>query len=1129
MARKKKGLSLQSKIAKQIVDLKRKPPGKLIKIGGKPFKNDIKPTLILSGIRSLSEKESLHKLSNMIDDAIIRDSAIDCKFPRDFKIKSNLRYMDSIHGLDFDIAFESLILSSFSDEITKFISLSDEYESYLLSSNLEEAENALNTIFYHYGYSNWFISSKLNLLYERGMHKSSEKFREEVSQFFKDNNSDSLSEVYANYPFIRCDKSVSFERYAFSIQHQSEEFGSNIDIIHFSHFFSPSQIYENYSELISENSANNIIDRYLGFRRILTSCYLNDVDISKYKSHILNISEKIHDKYLRNIYSLISKTNVEMDEFDFNIITICDLYVQGKYDAVVTASELLLSRKPNLVSINEIYIKSLIRCNYSSKLDSLFGSICNEIIELYSSKDKRKSLLSLQKYYLRFYHTDWSYFIKLHCDKFSHGLDYNNIEKLYGFIDIYSSILNPFSKLDNSHIIFNKDLTISQRSLLGSIGCIEEDKTLDSNRKLKIIGDSYYKSEQYVDCIEHYESLCKSEDFLFSEHAYSKLVSCHFKLGNYNSAISKLANLIIAGKGQSSLPIKEIYEYIYNEDKRGLSKEELIERSIISDTFYKLLGTKDGEILGLICEDILDMMEIYQPKDIFIPDGELFSYFFNEVLTTGALEKIDIFESSEDVYIFRFYIIKALMSKFDDPELREDLFRNLEKLIKETCVTECGSGKIEVDFLSIKNNLIKRLSNTFELIKSSDKQPVNVSDYSEVTKGDSTYTISSNKYFVDLLDFYLHIRDVFTLSPTDGLDYFLNMNIRHGGIVNLLWGPAKKHNLCYLKTDKGNFEKDQYWFDHNPYMSIETRSKLDNALREFSKGLDKKIQQIKSYIHINTGEFSSNEKAFNYFSDQDFIEGLMDRISKESEIEEFLDLIIGDLISTTNILLSDLKEYIDTNFRKEINALFEDLKNSTTIPGYRFEELNKKIRLAQRETNEKLDELMDWMEWKNETRQSFLFGSAIDAANEMIVNLHPNMNLNVQLSDNYKGFIKGCHFRKFVMIFLILIDNAVVHSKEDDIVVINIDINNDNENINIEISNNIGVKVCQKKINNINEKINQTYIDDANKESGSGLFKIKKIITNDIKTKNHIALSLNELDFSVLIRLHEDRVYDKKY
>ncbi|HDZ3753355.1 TPA: hypothetical protein RSW64_003613, partial [Vibrio cholerae] len=72
-------------------------------------------------------------------------------------------------------------------------------------------------------------------------------------------------------------------------------------------------------------------------------------------------------------------------------------------------------------------------------------------------------------------------------------------------------------------------------------------------------------------------------------------------------------------------------------------------------------------------------------------------------------------------------------------------------------------------------------------------------------------------------------------------------------------------------------------------------------------------------------------------------------------------------------------------------------------------------------------------------------------------------------------------------------------------------------------------RISVEKIKVINEKINLAYIDDANKESGSGLFKIKKVISNDIKVDNIIELELTGLDFSVAIRMDEGGIFDEIY
>ncbi|WP_446446750.1 hypothetical protein, partial [Shewanella sp. 1180_01] len=158
--------------------------------------------------------------------------------------------------------------------------------------------------------------------------------------------------------------------------------------------------------------------------------------------------------------------------------------------------------------------------------------------------------------------------------------------------------------------------------------------------------------------------------------------------------------------------------------------------------------------------------------------------------------------------------------------------------------------------------------------------------------------------------------------------------------------------------------------------------------------------------------------------------------------------------------------------------------------------------------------------------------SSVDAAKEMILGLHPNRTLYVDFQDLNKRFIKGEHFRKFVMIFLILMDNAVVHSENEELVNICICAEKNYNYLNLKVINKVNpndLRVSLDNIEFINTKINLTYIDDANKESGSGLFKIKKVITNDIKSENNIQIDLNGQEFSVVIRMDEREVLDEKY
>lgn len=101
--------------------------------------------------------------------------------------------------------------------------------------------------------------------------------------------------------------------------------------------------------------------------------------------------------------------------------------------------------------------------------------------------------------------------------------------------------------------------------------------------------------------------------------------------------------------------------------------------------------------------------------------------------------------------------MKELISISDDSSLKNEMFKNIEKYVKETCVYEIGTGRIEVDTLSIKNELSDFLDDAFTTIKCSERQPIEDSDYSDVSNEKGTYTISSNKYFVEILIFIIKL------------------------------------------------------------------------------------------------------------------------------------------------------------------------------------------------------------------------------------------------------------------------------------------------------------------------------------------------------------------------------------
>lgn len=1091
---------------------------------------------ILSGIRSKKRKESIHFLRNILSTRVSRDSAFNCVFPKDLNIKDDVRYIDSNYGIDYDIEFESHILSAYGEDLKEFLFLQNEFDSQLLNGELINARDTLDKVFHRFGYSNWFMSSKLNLIYEEDNTKKFIEYNEEIANEFKTKKYNRLSEVYINYAFIRCDKGVSYDRYSFAIQHQSEEFilsndSSNIEQIDFAHVYSPEKNYRHLSALLCDNSANNMIDRFLGFKRLLVSCFLHDLNIGNASNALKILYEKTKDKVIENILYSLGILNPVVDEYDILFVKACDNYVKADYSSVIIDIETLISKKPTCTSIIEMYVKSLIREGKRTNGESLINKLINHLIDLYIATNKAEKIKHLQKEFLRLYHCDWAYFLKLQCEKFTSVSNSTTIEKLYAFLDLNISLANPFSKIrfSKEDILLSGMIGISYNALDGSFestSSYEHDASIiDKYRYIKIKADALFQRECYKEALDFYHLLSLSNDPLYKSHGLSRRASCHLFTNEVSVAIHELSILIKESYNSHLLPLAEAARSIIASKNQYSTINELIESAIVLHSFNMTRPNEHTHYLTLLCEEIIDKLSVETTDDIEITENNY--YFYEKILKPDIIETFDIFNSLREVYIFRIISIQHLIS-FKGPSesshLKTELFRSIEKLVKETCKMDCGTGRIEVDTISIKNNLSSRLSPIYEALKLVDRQPFKESDYREFNSDKKSYSVSSNEFFSKTLDLYYKIRDEYTISPLCGLDNFLNMNIRHGGIVNLLWGPIKNHKLAYLKNEKGLYERENYWFEQYVYMRPECRDLIDLAFRKFTKSVEKEIQTAKGWIHINTGEFSSEEKAFNFFTDAEFIESIADTIDKNSNFEQYCSMVIDDLNMQTDIALLKIKELIESTLRSNLDKCFSELLIDISDIS-RLDELNRKIKLAQREVNDKVTELIGWMEWKNETTQPFYIGSSIDSAKEMAQSLHPGVKINISISDQLPWLIRGGVFRRFTTIFLILIDNAIIHSGY-------------NNSLNIFFSNMAGVEnsviismsnliaphqleTSKSKTKRINSLINTNYIDGANEESGSGLFKIKKIITYDLKIKNHISLSIldksNEYKIDIIL------------
>ncbi|WP_342222707.1 hypothetical protein, partial [Yersinia enterocolitica] len=219
-----------------------------------------------------------------------------------------------------------------------------------------------------------------------------------------------------------------------------------------------------------------------------------------------------------------------------------------------------------------------------------------------------------------------------------------------------------------------------------------------------------------------------------------------------------------------------------------------------------------------------------------------------------------------------------------------------------------GEGRIYVDKSSLKAKLINDVERELEILRGSDNKELNT--YVELTDDHGIeYHTMSTPFMRDVFDLMMKVSDGYTIDKLYGIDQSLNVGIRHGGIVNLLWAPLKNNGIAALKSKDSKFIPNPVWRNDFGYYNKGFLDSIDKNLVFLNEKLNTIINDTKEKVHINTGEFIESAKVFNYAIEIEFVEEMAGSIDK-IDGDTFIELIFNYLDEKTN----DCLDYAKNNF-----------------------------------------------------------------------------------------------------------------------------------------------------------------------------------------------------------------------
>ena len=690
---------------------------------------------------------------------------------------------------------------------------------------------------------------------------------------------------------------------------------------------------------------------------------------------------------------------------------------------------------------------------------------------------------------------------------------------------IFSKFNTPM-KMNHEAIMLNEKTTqiiklfSSSSNILLNFYFIEREK-YDINKMEKLLNEC-----KKIQSIEFYKYICMIEAYI---NYYYFLSS-----NRYEDALNVLINeFVVLSESVGGFDIEQISRWI---ESVKYASDITIQKLIYIYIVNQFKDLKTAAFLNFL--DYYNIKEPLQVLDLNNIENELKIYYLEKICSVGNLSQIYfLFENSDEVEDYRIRICKGIIDLLgaDKKLLREEInviYRNRKKRNK---ITELEQGKLSVDFTAIRLSIKKDFGELFYFYNKISKDELEISSESGLLKksiqkiidiiGQDFETIYISKRMSVVREMYeLYLKEF--CFGKNGLDIYLSTRIRHGTFSNQIFRIFQSHNIV-----KDRFSQTTY---SNTLLTI--YFKLEAVINEVTQ---KKLK-------VNYEE-SESTAIFNFYEDDIiFYKALNNIVSKFCINEESCLGAIEEIVTNkANNFLAKIREELLPKVKEDLsNILNELLVKTKEIIGEDdyYISLEKDVNDCNVELKETIEKISAWFILPKGTAwPSFSFNELIELCREIGKNLHYNFEeaiVNINLDQEY--CLKGNYYNDLNDIFMILINNAFIHSgyngKRVNQLRINIDITSiDDNRLKISFSNNlylgnINREKIDRDISAVNEYFNSAEFSDyhLHQEGGTGLYRTINILFFILNIGYSFHVERKNNIFNVEIVIKKSEVLDEK-
>lgn len=1111
-----------------------------------------------------SEGTILKHSNALCNDSFFRSAVVGRCFPDTVAEMGSCGNLPHFDALRKTLGWYTLGLCAESKGICEFLSLREQFDHAFLCGRFDQCLILLNLSRQKFGHSFWGIKNQIVVLSEMNGLESQRKYANSVMDEMKKGS----IEAYLVYCYSKqCERNVSVGTFLSTLERDYDRLVKNgvVDIVskylHYKALGNLLSVEEN-SWLVDSNVINvfmyiddkySLIDRYISLCSMIANIfeYGDDHLQELFIPYVKKLNAVVADPFLQNIISQYE--NHYCYFHSSNNDRICqafDLYSLGEYEAAIQLTGDLLRESIINFQLIELYAKCNINLPEHIPVTverSPINIIAHKLSQLFARKGDAKDVqTALMKMLYTHLHTSWSWELLLIIEKFNRRL---MVLEESSTANYYITITGPDRIFDfNAEYLrdFLATATESYRSSISTqlaIAMRTHDMVLLESLKLETIRKEKYKARLLAET-NPTEALTVLDQLSAASGITSPVkleidalrVRVHLTLDNLLHAIEifvpafcENSNFIYAGA------IDRIFAAIKAES-RDVSHSILT--PIVCSLYFNYYPNHndiDDIVLSACYEDYLDTCGVTKPSELLInpPAGikaEFFNRFLAEVCVPGVMARSLAFETEDDILRERNIICNALSDR--DEENRDkyiaEVRRHTNALLVRLAKREIDNGKVYVDIEAIRTLLLQDVCEPFERYleyRNNDLQDfiIGIANNPASSTAEHIYIYQSTNQTGLLQDVVKKVRDIFTADNKYGLDGTLSVRIRHGTLESQLRACFEKHNLITTKAVDGNYNPNLQW-NNGRRRGTEEEKEIQEIFKAFSASIDEQIASIKNeLIQIRTEE-KNPAGVFDFTIDRDVISMIEAETYWLGSYQAFETYIMDMMLDITNICMEKMRDLLD----REINDIFQQRLREleTSLQKYslllNFQALRDHIAKARTDISAELKNVAEWFRrTQSDDFMDYNLSLATQLSLQTFQHSHPAFTLKCSYDDIDKSIeLRGRTLRSVVDIFIILLDNVMKHSGFNSNVSVQISAKRENSTVILSVRNPVKPgTISDARLKEITNQLsnweNSGYI---RREGGSGLHKIKKILSVDLQCNNIINLSCDNDTFIADIR-----------